>query len=409
MATGYPVIVPGAPGGPITFSFPVRTDLIVPVHRTWNRPGIKARLPRKGVQHENGNQAAKAVADSLYLYNGAEGRQASWHMTVDADGGFINIPVDEVTWQAGDGAGPGNYNGLSCELSQYWVNRDAAKWRQSRRNAAEMMGRIGARVNALPPSNRHKDYMVKNCPQFLNGNATWWNEYVADYSYFYNDEKARMAGGGTSTTRKVGDRLTVIADVVNVRTGYGLKYKITTALKKGDTATIIADGVGTFVTHADGYEWVNVRMDKGGTGWMATGLPGEDWVAKASTPAPVDPKPTYAKPLPIPALQETVLKIEDLYNTVEGITTDEGREFIFVADLIEFKKRTVAGQTATPNAKPIRRDYEENERAVAGWLVKNYQGVWYYILVGDDDEWARVPYANTVRLNDAPLLGDDME
>lgn len=404
----YKVIVPGAPGGPIEFSFPVHTHLVVPVWRTLQRPGIKARLPRKGVQHENGNQAALAYQDSKYLFDGAGGRQASWHMTVDDKEGYINIPVDEVTWQAGDGAGPGNYNGLSCELSQAMI-RDAARTRKARRNAAEMMGRIGARVNAEPPSNRHKDYMLKNCPQFLNADPNAWNQYLADYAYFYKDEKARMSGGSVATPFKVGDRLEVTADAINVRVGYGTQYRVTSTVLKGATMTVIADGSGTFYTYANGYNWVNVRLASGGTGWMATGTSSEVWVKKTAAAPTSPPVVTYAKKVPIPALLETNLKFKDKYNTVEGITTDDENEFIFVADLIEFKTKTKALQVAVPNAASVRADYEEGDRAVAAWLVKNYQGVWFYLLTGGDDEWVRVPYTSTVRISDAPLLGDDME
>jgi hypothetical protein len=411
---GYMFTWPGVPGGPIEFSFPV-TNMIVPAWRTLQRPGIKARSPRRGIQHENGNPNALARQDSVYLYNGAGGRQASWHGTVDHKEGFANLPGDEVGWQAGDGAGPGNYNGFAVELSQWAVvHGTAAQWRQARRNAAEMNARVSARINATPPTNRHRDYMNKNCPQYLNGNATWWAEYLSDWWFFYNDEKKRMAGGGgdtPDTTFKAGDTVRVIADAINVRQGWGTHQRIVFGVTKGETATIGKDSDGRYVMPANGYTWINVSVPGRGSGWMATGFGSEMWVEKvASKPDPKPtPKPTYAKVSPVKELLDTNFTFKDKYNTAEGITTINELEFIFVADLIEFKRPTKALQYGHTGSAEVKAPYQEGDRAVAAWLVKGSDGVWYYLLTGGDDEWVRVQYTDTVRVSDAPLLGDDME
>src|SRR5690606_35835567 len=117
---GYRTVIPGLPGGPLETSFPVKI-LTPPSWRTNVRPGIKARSPRLSVQHETANPNTMAVGDATYLYNGSGGRQASWHFTIDDIECYTGSPADEVAWQAGDGSGPGNYNGISCELA---VHRD---------------------------------------------------------------------------------------------------------------------------------------------------------------------------------------------------------------------------------------------------------------------------------------------
>ncbi len=408
----HPFTWPGVPGGPILFSFPVH-NLIVPPWRTLQRPGIKARSPRRGIQHENGNPNALAKQDSQYLYNGAGGRQASWHGTVDHLEGYANLPGDEVGWQAGDGAGPGNYNGFAVELSQWpVVYGTAAQWRQARRNAAEMNARVSARINATPPSNRHRDYMNKNCPQYLNGNATWWKEYLSDWWHFYNDEKARMSGKTPEGAFRKGDHLIVTADRVNIRVGYGTDYRVLRVAEKGDRMTVIADGVGDSTQWADGYLWANVAIAGFGTGWIATGSGTTPWVEKSAAPPTPEQEPEpskYVAPSPIPELLDTNFSFDEKYHTAEGITSIDGQDFIFVADVIEFKRTTPAMRWAATSGGEVKAPYQEGDVAVAAWLVKTREGRYAYVLTGGDDEWVRVWYEDTVRVSDAPLLGDDME
>lgn len=480
--SGYALVWPGVPGGPIYFSFPMKA-MIVPASHTRQRPGIKAYLPRIGIQHENGNPNALAVQDSRYLYNGAGGRQASWHATVDHKEGYANLPADEVGWQAGDGAGPGNYRGFAIELSQWpKVHGTAAQWRAARRNAAEVGGRVGARLNITPPSKRHKDFMNKNCPQYLNGNPAEWAQYVEDWLHFYNDEKARMGkpvpvitlgvGGEAVTTANlnaraepragaalwatipqgrtvrvidgprtdpgyqwwrvewqsggkwvsgwvaanwlqatkspdkpapapegrpvVGDRVKVTQNL-HLRVGSGTEYRIVSLLAPGTEATVI-DGP----RDANNHRWVDIRLDSGGTGWVA-----DDWLEVTGKADKPKPEPKYAKPSPIPELLETSLGFNDRYNTVVAVSTVNESDFIFVADLIEFKRTSAARQYAGDGFDEVRKPFQEGERAIAAWIVQGDDGIYWYVLTGEDNEWVRAKVADTVRIADSPLLGDD--
>lgn len=402
---GYTVNWPGVPGGPITFSFPVYLN-IVPAWRTTQRSGLKARSPRLSVQHENGDRNSGARSDSRYLYNGAEGRSASWHGSVDDIEGYINLPGDEVGWQAGDGSGPGNMQGFAVELCQLAYMKGAAAGRRARRNAAEMMGRVaGARLKAEPPPRQHGNFMVKNCPEFLRNNPQWWDEYVDDWFFFRDDELKRMAGETPIPEQpaviEIGDTLRTLVKL-NMRQSAGLAAPVITTLDVG-TEVVVSGRWSS----ADGYGWLPVTAAQG-EGVVAQGDasgPWLEWVKSAPKP---EPAPEYAAVVPIPALLETDLK---KWDTAEGITADDtGNEFIFVADVIEFTKPTVAGQYALADAKPVKAPYTAGQRAVAAWLVKAKQdGAYYYVLAGGDDEWVRVPYANTKRISDAPLLPGDEE
>jgi N-acetylmuramoyl-L-alanine amidase CwlA len=131
----------------------------------------------------------------MYLYNGSGGRQASWHFTVDDKHCFTGIPVDEIAWQAGDGSGPGNYNGFAAELcvERALIANDSRR-AQSQKNAAEILGRVGARLGAPPPVKQHNAFSGKNCPAQMRARGEW-NRYVSWWVQFNNAEKAAMAGG----------------------------------------------------------------------------------------------------------------------------------------------------------------------------------------------------------------------
>lgn len=197
--------IPGLPGGPLVTTYPIRLNLI-PAGNTYQRPGTKAGKPRRSVQHGTGNPSnASAWAEAQYFVNGAGGGQASVHWCTDDTEAVLVVPVDEVTWQAADGSGPGNLNGLSCEMMEataIWSNPE----RRDKLIAltADLMGRCAARLDiavpeqhfdfnyANPPNQRH------NCPEMLRtrwiGETRAWDAYGALWAAARKDEADRMAG-----------------------------------------------------------------------------------------------------------------------------------------------------------------------------------------------------------------------
>lgn len=475
MAT-YSTMIPGLPGGPLQTSFPVKL-MIAPAWRTNVRPGIKARTPRRIVQHETANPKSFAINDATYLYNGSGGRQASWHITVDDKEAYVGIPLDEVTWQASDGSGPGNYNGASCELCvPLAIVNDANRRRESQRKAAEIMGKIGARVNATPPARQHHDFAYdrKNCPAHMR-NRGEWNRYVDNWHRYYNEEKAAMGGkpyvpielavgaeavttanlnvrGTPSTTGalwatlptgkavtitdgprtdaayrwwrvewdgksgwaaadwlqatkapakptpepdkgpKVGERIRVTAGLY-LRQGWGINSRVMTLLPAGTEANVINGP-----RHADGYRWLDIKGDFG-SGWAA-----DAWMQVIGD-AKEEPKPVYAKPLPVEALLKTNLNYDEI---ADGIVTANETEFIYTANVLEFKRKTLALQYASDGAPEVREPYNEGDRAIEAWRCRNHEGVWYSLLTGPDDEWVRVRSDHAVVVSGSPLLGDDL-
>lgn len=480
MATYY-TNIPGVPGGPIQTSFPVKL-LIAPSWRTNVRPGIKARTPRRIVQHETANPRSFAVDDATYLFNGSGGRQASWHITVDDKEAYVGIPLDEVTWQASDGSGAGNYSGASCELCvPTAIVNDNNRRLESQRKAAEIMGVIGARLNATPPAKQHHDFAPdrKNCPAHMR-NRGEWNRYVDNWNRYYNEEKKRMGGkpyvpvelgigaeavttavlnvrASASTTATiwatlpagqsvtiidgprtdaahrwwrvewtergkavsgwsaadwlqatkaapdapdpetggpvVGKRVRVTAGLY-LRQGSGISYRALALLQPGTEANVI-DGP----RFADGYRWVDIKGNFG-TGWVA-----DAWLQVIGD-AKEEPKPSYAKRLSVPALLETSLNYDQI---ADGIVTANETEFIYTANVLEFKRKTPALQYARDGAPEVRAPYNEGDRAIEAWRCRNHEGVWYSLLTGPEDEWVRVRSDHAVVVSGSPLLGDDLE
>lgn len=105
-----------------------------------HRPGYKLNKPRKWIQHETANYNAGADAEmhSRWLRSASNTAYVSFHFCVDDHEIRQFVPIDEVTWQAGDGAGPGNYSCVSCELC---VNSDGDETK-SRANAQNLSAQI---------------------------------------------------------------------------------------------------------------------------------------------------------------------------------------------------------------------------------------------------------------------------
>lgn len=107
----------GLPGPGIELPVPLAHQ-IIGLDQPNQMPGIPLTKPYYWVMHETANPApgANAQMHSNWLHNGADGSQVSFHFCVD-DGQIIQLlPIDTVSWQATDGAGPGNMSGISCEL-----------------------------------------------------------------------------------------------------------------------------------------------------------------------------------------------------------------------------------------------------------------------------------------------------
>jgi hypothetical protein len=160
---------------PIRLSFPLIVKLM-PTRQTNQRPGI-GMTPRYYTQHETGNNrpGTGALMHHQYMASGApdgngRSQQLGYHFTVDDGIAYQMIPVDEVTWHAGDGGGQGNMASVACELC---INSDA-DLAKARRNAEELAAEIMAALG-IPVANlrQHNAWSGKDCPMLIRHQGYW--------------------------------------------------------------------------------------------------------------------------------------------------------------------------------------------------------------------------------------------
>lgn len=162
--------VAGLPGR-IELPVPLTLD-IIPRTQTNQRPGIARQTPGYWVQHETANPApgADARMHARWLHNGAGGAQLSFHFAVDDKSIYQMVPLNEVTWQAADGAGPGNMSGVSCELCVH-AGIDHAR---ARANAEALAGEV-MRALGMPGDRlrQHNAFSGKDCPALMRSQGYW--------------------------------------------------------------------------------------------------------------------------------------------------------------------------------------------------------------------------------------------
>lgn len=183
-----------------------RHEKIIPVTPGF-RPGVKfnSNIPEEFkynednvvwiVVHDTGNSNVRAGAKmhADYLYNAAlnNGREASWHFTVDPYEIYQSMPLDEVAYHAGDGSrlpalgnvspalGGGNRNGIGIEMS---IERDGdifKTWQNTARLVAELLHTYNLPLSHIT---YHNDFSGKECPQTLRRAGLLWlfEEYAAN-------------------------------------------------------------------------------------------------------------------------------------------------------------------------------------------------------------------------------------
>ena len=122
---------------------------------------------------ENHSKGANAEMHNRYLHNGAGGRSASWHFTVDDNSIYWHIPLNRNGWHAGDGAyGRGNRKWLGIEHCE---NSDG-DFRKTVQNGMALVRWIYKELNKKLPVEPHRTFSSwnKNCPSNI---LPRWNEY----------------------------------------------------------------------------------------------------------------------------------------------------------------------------------------------------------------------------------------
>lgn len=152
------------------FGIPFERRIVTDSGRRNVRPGIPLTAPQGLTNHNTGNPnpGADARAHAAWLQNVANSDSAeiSVHFFVDAERIVQTVPINEVTWHAGDGRGPGNMRTISieiCETAPY----EAAENNAIALNAAFLIDHPDWRIY------KHEDWSGKYCPRLILARGGW--------------------------------------------------------------------------------------------------------------------------------------------------------------------------------------------------------------------------------------------
>lgn len=214
------------------------------------------------VLHYTANKTDKAINNCKYFQT--SGRNASAHYFVGDDGVYQSVEDDCIAWSVG-GSRYSNYkntggakfygictnsNSLNIEMcSQNGVITD-----KTQNNAAELVKFLMNKYNIkIENVIRHFDVTGKNCPGW-NG---WSNNGFSKWNAFKSKLTSNNVKQETTTNTNSSFTIKVTADVLNVRSGAGTNYPITTKIKQNQVYTIVEvkNGWGKLKSGAG---WINL-------------------------------------------------------------------------------------------------------------------------------------------------------
>lgn len=109
------------------------------------------------------NTANDASAENEIKYMRSNNNEVSFHYAVDDKEAVQGIPLDRNTWNAGDGNGAGNRQGISIEICYSLSGGD--RFIKAEQNAAKLIAQIlKERGWGIDKVTKHQDYNGKYCP-----------------------------------------------------------------------------------------------------------------------------------------------------------------------------------------------------------------------------------------------------
>lgn len=109
------------------------------------------------------NTANDASANNEIKYMISNNMEVSYHIAVDDKEAVQGIPFNRNTWNAGDGQGKGNREGLSIEICYSKSGGD--RFIQAERNASKLIAQLlKERGWGIDKVTKHQDYSKKYCP-----------------------------------------------------------------------------------------------------------------------------------------------------------------------------------------------------------------------------------------------------
>jgi N-acetylmuramoyl-L-alanine amidase len=161
-------------------TIPVKVQIVKPKGKTNVRTLIKMKECIGITNHNTGNSTPTAGdemhANWMQNVENADLQYVSVHLFVDQDSITQVVPLDEVTYNAGDGKGDGNYKTISVEICEN-ANVLKAEENAKKLNAALILTYPKLKIF------KHQDWSGKFCPRVIlerNG----WNKFVEDINAY---------------------------------------------------------------------------------------------------------------------------------------------------------------------------------------------------------------------------------
>ncbi len=149
---------------------------IIEAHGKKNVRTLKKMTEVIGITNHNtanSSPAADAAMHAKYLQNveNADKAYISVHLFVDDEKIVQTVPLDEVTYHAGDSKGDGNYKTISIEICE---NGDIAKAEENAKklNAALLLTYPNLKIY------KHQDWSGKFCPRRILSRPNGWQDFV---------------------------------------------------------------------------------------------------------------------------------------------------------------------------------------------------------------------------------------
>lgn len=120
------------------------------------------------------NTANDAPAKNEIAYMHSNNKEISFHIAVDDKEAVQGIELNRNTWNAGDGNGKGNREGIAIEIC--YSKSGGERWLKAVDNAAQITAQLLKQYGwGIDKVTKHQDYNGKHCPHRILDEYGWDN------------------------------------------------------------------------------------------------------------------------------------------------------------------------------------------------------------------------------------------
>lgn len=216
---------------------PVKRNIVDPKGLKNVRTLIKMSQTIGITYHNTGNSAPTAgdEAHAKWLQNveNADKEYVSVHFFVDENSITQTVPIDEVTYHAGDGKGNGNYKTISIEICEN------ANIQKAEENAQKLGAALRKTFNGLNIY-KHQDWNGKFCPHVILSRGGW--------DKFKNDIYKLEAGSNINNSQ-----INAPTDIIEIQTDiYGYKTAVDAMADKNRVKIVPKGSYKIMIKHSSG-------------------------------------------------------------------------------------------------------------------------------------------------------------